>query len=107
MILELLVASTLGISVQEMIDGSEIGDAQQYIAFESGGKYRAEVEAGKGQKTVANGKWAVNGTTLEVKIDNCKGPACSTSVGKGYTADLALVAERAMTVKSSVQDVPL
>lgn len=93
------------ITIQEQLDGTEIGDANQYIAFNSGGGYHAEREGPKG-KTTARGTWAVKDDTLEVKIDACKGPACN-ELGKGYTAKLQLVAERAMTVSSSFNQGPL
>jgi hypothetical protein len=97
----LLLAALLGtISVQDQLDGTEIGDATQYIAFQSGGAYTAERTDEKAGTTTAKGSWKVAGDQLSVKIASCNGPACD-EMGKGYTAQLAIVAERAMTVKSS------
>src|SRR4051812_11260651 len=104
MIAHLLVATVLGISLQDHFEGAEIGDASLTIAFESGGKYRAETE-GK-DKTAAKGPWPVPGDSVGVKIASCKGPACD-SLGKSYKADVSLVAERAMLVRASPPDVPL
>jgi len=102
-----LAAVLSGISVSEQLDGTEIGDEAQYIAFQSGGLYTAEHEdPGKKGKTAAQGRWEVKGDQLEVKITSCKGPRCAT-LGKGYTARIQIVAERAMTVDSSLKDGPL
>ncbi|HZN93869.1 MAG TPA: hypothetical protein VFB81_14255 [Myxococcales bacterium] len=105
MIAQLLLATALGISVQDHLDGAEIGDANLTIAFESGGKYRAETEGAK-EKTVARGTWAVQGEVLEVKVSSCKGPACD-KLGKGYKAGVSMVSDRAMTVRTSAPDSPL
>ncbi len=75
------------------------------MAFQSHGKYVAERED-KAGKTVAKGTWLVTGDKLEVKIASCKGPACKTSIGKGYSTDIHLVADRALTAKSSPDDAP-
>lgn len=104
MLAHLLLVTALGISVQDHLDGTEIGDANLTVAFATGGKYSAETE-GK-DKTVAKGTWAVTGDQVEVKVAGCKGPQCAT-VGKGFKADVTLVAERAMTVRSSPPDGPL
>src|SRR5689334_23180226 len=104
MIAHVLVAAALGISVQDHLDGTEIGDAKFSIAFESGGKYRAETE-GK-DKTNAQGTWVVQGDSVEVKVASCKGPACAT-MGKSFKADVSLVAERAMLVRAAPPDGPL
>jgi len=104
MLAHLLLVTALGISVQDHLDGTEIGDANHSITFESGGKYTAETE-GK-DKTSAKGTWAVTGDSVEVKVASCKGPQCAT-VGKGFKADVVLVAERAMTVHSNPPDGPL
>jgi hypothetical protein len=104
MLAQLLLVTALGISVQDHLDGSEIGDANLSVTFESGGKYAAGTE-GK-DKTVAKGTWAVTGDSLEVKVASCKGPQCAT-VGKSYKADVVLVAERAMTVRAVPPDGPL
>ncbi|HEY8212175.1 MAG TPA: hypothetical protein VIG99_32055 [Myxococcaceae bacterium] len=104
MIAHLLLVTVLGISLQDHLDGAEIGDANVTIAFESGGKYRVETE-GK-DKTQVKGTWAVQGDSLEVKVASCKGPACAT-LGKSFKADVTLVAERAMLVRASPPDGPL
>jgi hypothetical protein len=95
-----------GLSVHDQLDGAEIGDANRYIEFKSGGEYMAEREDKKKGKTTAKGTWAVKDDQLEVKISSCKGPACD-ELGKGYSATLAMVAERAMTVKSDFDQGPL
>src|SRR3970040_348021 len=105
MIAQLLLAAALGISVQDHLDGTEIGDANLTVAFETGGKYRAGTEGAK-EKTSARGTWAVQGDVLEVKISSCKGPACD-KLGKGFKADVSTVSDRAMTVRSNPPDGPL
>lgn len=104
MLAHLLLATALGISVQDHLEGTEIGDANMSVTFESGGKYVAGTE-GK-DKTVAKGTWTVTGDSVEVKVASCKGPQCA-AVGKSYKADVVLVAERAMTVRASPPDGPL
>jgi hypothetical protein len=104
MLAHLLLATVLGISLQDHLDATEIGDANLTIAFETGGKYRLETE-GK-DKTQAKGTWAVQGDSVEVKVASCKGPACAT-LGKSFKADVSLVAERAMLVRSDPPDGPL
>lgn len=101
-----LVAVLSGISVQEQLDGTEIGDETQYIAFNSGGVYVAEHEDKKAGKTHAKGTWAVKDNRLEVKIASCKGPRCNT-LGKSYGSDISIVAERALLVKSTLEGGPL
>lgn len=104
MLAHLLLATALAISVQDHLDGTEIGDANMSVSFESGGKYVAGTE-GK-DKTVAKGTWTVTGDSVEVKVQSCKGPQCAT-VGKSFKADVVLVAERAMTVRTTPPDGPL
>jgi len=104
MLAHLLVVTALGISVQDHLDGAEIGDANMSLTFETGGKYVAATEAK--DKTVAKGTWVVTGDSVEVKVASCKGPQCAT-VGKSFKADITLVAERAMTVRSNPPDAPL
>src|SRR5262245_42881294 len=101
MFAQFLLGISLAISVQDHLDGAEIGDATMTIAFESGGKYRAEEG-----KTVARGTWVVQGDTVEVKVPGCKGPACDR-LGKSYKADVSVPSERVMTVRSSVPEAPL
>ncbi len=102
----ILLSALLATSVADQLDGTEIGDATQYVAFQSHGKYVAERED-KAGKTSAKGTWAVDGDKLEVKVTSCRGPACKSTLGKGYTANLHVVAERAMTVKAAPDDAPL
>lgn len=102
----LLLSLVLTISVADQLDGTEIGDAVQYVAFQSHGKYVAEREDKKAGKTHATGTWAVNGNKLEVKISSCKGPACK-QIGVGYTSDIEIVAERALLVKTTPNDTPM
>src|SRR5262245_51398266 len=104
MIAHFLLAAVLGISLQDHLDATEIGDATIIIGFDSGGKYRFQTE-GK-DKTQAKGTWAVQGDTVEVKVASCKGPACAT-LGKSFKADVSLVAERAMLVRQDPPDGPL
>ncbi len=100
--LALLVAVVLGLSVQEHLEGAEIGDAIWAVSFRTGGRYRAERSAEKGS-TVARGSWKVSGERLEVKVASCKGADCAV-VGKGYVARIALPAENVMTVRSEPAD---
>ena len=102
----LILSAVLSISVADQLDGTEIGDATQYIAFQSHGKYVAEREDKVAGKTHAKGTWAVTGNKLEVKIASCKGPACKT-LGQSYTSDIEIVAERALAVHTTPNDVPL
>ncbi|MGA9524829.1 MAG: hypothetical protein WBV82_25445 [Myxococcaceae bacterium] len=100
--LALLVTVLLGLSVQEHLEGAEIGDAVWAVSFRTGGRYRAEHSAEKGS-TVARGTWRIRGDHLEVKVASCKGVECER-VGKGYLATVALPAENAMTVRSEPSD---
>src|SRR6476469_4096912 len=101
-----LLALVLTISVQDQLDGTEIGDANQYVAFQSGGKYVAERDDTKAGKTTAHGTWAVDGNKLTVKVAGCKGPACK-DLGTGYSSDIDIVADRAITVNTSPNQGPL
>ena len=105
MLTTLLLSVLLGTSVQDHLDGAEIGDATQAVTFATAGKYHAERTDPKGT-TSASGTWRVREDRLEVKISSCKGPACA-DLGKGFKADIALVADRAMTVKASPDTAPL
>jgi hypothetical protein len=96
----LLLALVLSASVQDQLEGAEIGDANQYLTFQSGGKYIAERSDKKAGTTNVKGSWEVKGDGVDVKIDSCKGPACK-EIGKPYRAEIGIVAERAMTVKST------
>lgn len=101
----LVLASLLAVSVQEHLEGAEIGDATQFVAFRTGGKYYGEREDGAG-RTVVRGSWRIDGQRLTVKVSSCKGPACRT-FGKPWSAMVAVVAERAMTVRSEGESPPL
>ena len=48
MLAHLLVVTALGISVQDHLDGAEIGDANMSLTFETGGKYVAATVLGLG-----------------------------------------------------------
>lgn len=96
----------LAISVQDQLDGTEIGDAVQYVAFQSGGKYVAERDDKKAGKTAAHGTWSVDGNKLTVKITGCKGPACK-ELGQGFSSDIDIVAERALTVNTTPNTGPM
>lgn len=97
------VLSALG--VQEQLDGAELGDATYFVSFESGGKYRAETTPPKGgpAPTAAQGTWKVTGSTLEVTVAGCKGPACAV-YGKNYKAEVAVLSDRAVTFKLTPDD---
>jgi hypothetical protein len=100
----ILTAVLSALSAQEQLDGAEIGDATHYVAFESGGKYRAETTPPKkGQATVAQGTWKVTDSTLEVTISSCKGPACDV-YGKSYKAEVAVLSDRAVTMRVTPED---
>src|SRR5215211_2278344 len=96
--LVLLVSSVLALSVQDQINGAEIGDATQFVSFRTGGSYYAERRERSG-RTQAKGTWRVRGERLEVKVTSCRGPSCD-ALGKPWSADVAIPAERAMTVRS-------
>jgi hypothetical protein len=96
----LLLALMLTTSVEDQLEGAEIGDANKYLVFGSGGKYSAEISDKKAGTTAAKGTWKVSGDSVEVKIASCKGPACK-ELGQGYKADVGVVSDRAMTVRSS------
>ena len=53
----ILVSVVMAVSVQDFIEGAEIGTADQYVALESHGKYHAEKGDKSGPKTVLNGSW--------------------------------------------------
>ena len=95
----IMLALVLSTSVEDQLEGAEIGDANQYLVFGSGGKYSVEISDKKAGTTVAKGTWAVSGEAVEVKYASCKGPACK-ELGPGYKADIGVVSDRAMTVKS-------
>lgn len=103
---QLLLSVVLAISVSDQLDGTEIGDATTYVAFQSHGKYIAEKEDKAAGKTHAVGTWAVTGDKLEVKITSCKGPACK-QIGTSYSSDIDVVAERALTVKTTPDGGPM
>lgn len=103
--LAIVVASLLSVSVQDQLSGAEIGDAVQFVSFRTDGKYHAEREE-KGGKTVARGFWKLDGSKLEVKVTSCKGPGCK-GFGKSWKAEVALTAERAMTLKTAPAEAPL
>jgi hypothetical protein len=113
----ILVSSLMAVTVQDFIEGAEVGTAEAYVALESKGKYHAEkIDKVKG-KTVLKGTWKMKDVgagikegnveqklgKVEVKIGSCTGPACA-ELKKDYTLDVELLAERAMTVKSTPPD---
>ncbi|MBK7858773.1 MAG: hypothetical protein IPJ65_09165 [Archangiaceae bacterium] len=115
--ISILVASLLAVSVQDFVEGAEVGTAEAYVALESKGKYHAEKIDKAAGKTVLKGTWKMKDTgagikengldqktgRVEVKIASCAGPACK-ELKKDYTLDVELQAERAMTVKSTPPD---
>ena len=93
-------------SAQDLIDGSEIGNADGYVAFESQGKYHAEkVDKAKGN-TVLRGAWTIKADVIEVKLSSCKGPACK-ELNKPYKAEVSAAAERALLVRAIPSDAML
>jgi hypothetical protein len=103
--LAILISSMLAMSVQDHLEGAEIGDATQFVAFRTGGRYYAE-RMERGARTVARGKWRVAGDRVEVKVTSCRGAACA-SLGKPWSAQIAVLADRAMTVRSQGSHAPL
>lgn len=101
----LLLSLLLNVSVQDKLEGAEIGDTVKALTFATDGTYSAENKEKTG-KTLAKGTWSVNGTALDVTVTSCKGPSCK-AFGASYHADVALVADRAMTVKATPGDGPL
>jgi hypothetical protein len=97
-----LLALTLGLpSVQEVIDGAEIGPAQHFVAFDSAGKYRSEqLDAKGGKAAVMRGTWTLKDDVVSVKLSSCTGPACK-DLKKDYTARIEIAADRAMLVEST------
>lgn len=103
----LLVAALLTISLQDQFEGAEIGDATHAQTFRTDGRYVYEETDPQGAvKTEATGKWKVDGNAIDVRITSCKGNGCA-ALGKGFRADVDLVAERAMLVNSKPSQSPL
>src|SRR4051812_43758983 len=94
----LLLTLVLAVSVQDQIEGAEIGDNVQTMTFATDGKYSAE-RKDKAGKTQAKGTWQLEGEALEVKVSSCKGPSCKT-LGRGFTSNVAVMNERALTVRT-------
>ncbi|MBX7099433.1 MAG: hypothetical protein K1X89_17090 [Myxococcaceae bacterium] len=94
-----LVAGAGLLPTQDFIEGAEIGTADQFVAFESRGKYHAERADKKAGTTIVRGSWALDGDKISVKPATCKGPACK-ELNVGYAVDVTVVAERAMTIKA-------
>jgi hypothetical protein len=114
----ILVSAVMAVSVQDFIEGAEVGTADQYVALETHGKYHAEKNGEKGgPKTVLNGTWKMkdlgaglkeNSTDqklghVDVKVASCSGPMCK-DLKKDYGMDVELTAERAMVIKSIPSD---
>lgn len=113
----LLLTSVLSGAALDFIEGSEIGTADQFVAFESHGRYHAEKVDKKAGNTTLKGTWSISepqgkdpSTNLEqktgkvtVKVASCKGPNCK-ALQKDYTADIEQTAERAMVVRASAAD---
>ncbi len=75
------------------------------MTFSSKGGYRAERHDSLGQ-TQARGAWKLNGGSLHVTVSSCKGPHCKT-FGSSFSAEVAVVGERALTVDPTPSNVPL
>jgi hypothetical protein len=91
-------------SVHDWLEGAEIGDRAQSMTFGSKGGYRAERHDSLG-RTTAKGAWRLNGGTLTVTVGSCSGPHCKT-FAKSFTAEVAVVGERALSVEPTPGDVP-
>jgi hypothetical protein len=102
--LVLLVLAQGNQSVHDWLEGAEIGDREQSMTFGSKGGYRAERHDALGQ-TQARGVWKLLGGSLTVTVASCKGPHCKT-FGTSFTAEVAVVGERALTVDPKPADVP-
>jgi len=102
--LVLLVLAQGNQSVHDWLEGAEIGDREQSMTFASKGGYRAERHDALGQ-TQARGAWKLNGGTLSVTVASCKGPHCKT-FATSFTAEVAVVGERALTVDPTPSNVP-
>lgn len=96
------VTLLLAATPQDFMEGAEIGDATGYVAFESSGGYHAEKSgADKKSKTVLKGKWAFSSeNTIEVKPGSCTGKECK-ALQHPYKIEVKVVAERAMTLKTT------
>ena len=102
--LVLLVLAQSNQSVHDWLEGAEIGDREQSMTFASKGGYHAERKDALGL-TQARGAWKLNGGTLAVSVNSCKGPHCKT-FGKSFTVEVAVVGERALSVDPTPSDVP-
>ncbi len=91
-------------NIHDWLEGAEIGDREQAMTFSSTGRYRAERKDAAGQ-TLARGSWKLSGSTLSVTVSSCKGPHCKT-FGTSFSAEVAVVGERALTVDPTPADVP-
>ena len=87
-------------SSQDLIDGAEIGDRNQYVYFESHNVYKAERIDKKAGNTKLAGSWSFKDDTIEVKPTSCKGPLCK-ELNKPYQAQVQVLAERALLVNST------
>lgn len=96
-------AMLLNVGVQDFLEGAEIGDANGYVALETGGRYHAEKVDKTAGKTVLKGSWALKGDTFLIKAITCSGPSCK-ELKKDFQAQVHVVAERAMVVKSTPDD---
>src|SRR4051812_40752651 len=85
----------------EFVDSLEIGPADHFIAFDPGGKYRAEqLDAKKAKAAELRGTWTLKDDAVSVKVTKCTGPQCK-ELKKDYVAHLELAAERALLVDSN------
>ncbi len=102
----LLVSLVLAFSAQQQLEGGEVADGPVHSTFGPGGKYSVVKHDKAAGDTRADGKWTATGDSVEVKVASCKGPACK-GFEAGFKADLVMVGERAMTVKSTPADAAL
>lgn len=103
--LVIVVAAVLTVSVQDHLEGAEIGDATQFVAFKTGGRYYAERAEPSG-RTVARGSWRIEGDRVDVKVKSCSGPSCGI-LGAPWSAQVEVHSEGAMTVRAESPSSPL
>jgi len=102
-----LSASPTNADLAEFIDSLEIGPADHFVAFDNGGKYRAEqLDANKGKAAELKGHWSIKDDVVTVKLSACAGPQCK-DLKKDYTAKVQLAAERALLIESTAPGVLL
>jgi hypothetical protein len=103
----LALALTADPNLPDFVDALEIGPADHFVAFDSGGKYRAEqLDAKRAKLAELRGRWTLKDDTVEVKLIGCTGPSCK-DLKKDYRAHLELAADRALLIQSNAPGVLL